>query len=329
MPLRRWILIAGSLVLLAGLAFTGCSASPAAPDPTATPTPSLTPALTAYHTPTPSSTPSGAPPSLTPIPSATPTLFKYKVGKDDDMFGLAWRFGVSVAAIKTANPSVHPNYMGDGTVLIIPITPTPPTPTGTAAGQPSPSAALTLTAPHCYPDALGGLWCLALLRNPGPGSLESPSAVFRLPPDAQGQTVEQTVYAPLNVLPGGASLPIVAYFSPPVAGRPAAEAQPADSLPLAAGDPRYPAVTTQAVQIQMDGVSATAKGQVTLGEGVSSVKQIWLLAVAYDREGNFIGLRKWESPESVSAGGPLSFTLNVYSLGPPIDHVEVLVEGHR
>jgi hypothetical protein len=318
---------AGWLAVVVGLMLTACSAAPQAVPPSPTPSPS--PALTAYHTPTVTPTPSGQPPTATPLPTATATIFKYTLQKDDEMFGLALRFGVSVSAIKTANPSVHPNYMGAGMVLIIPITPTPPTPTKTPAGTPSPAAAaIRLTAPSCYLDAQGGLWCLALARNPGPARLESPSAVFRLAASGAGSPAEQTVYAPLNVLAGGAALPIAAYFPPPLAGRPKVEVVPGDSLPLADGDPRYPAVETQGLATQVDGLSGTIKGEVALGKGASAAKQVWVLAVAYDAAGNPVGLRKWESPGGLSAGSPLAFNLTVYSLGPLIARVDVLAEGH-
>jgi hypothetical protein len=328
MPHRSIRIHAGWLALAAGLILAGCSSAPETVKPSATPSP--TPALTAYQTPTPTPTPSGRPPTATPRPTATATIFKYTLKKDDEMFGLALRFGVSVSAIKTANPSVHPNYMGAGMVLIIPITPMPATPSKTPAGTSSPSAQqVSLSAPNCYLDAQGGLWCLALAHNPGRSRLESPSAVFRLAAGGQGQPAEQTIYSPLNVLAGGAALPIAAYFPPPVSGRPAVEAQPGDSLPLADGDPRYPAVETQSVQTQVDGLSAAVKGEVVLGKGASAAKQVWVLAVAYDTAGNPVGLRKWESPGGLAPGSPLPFNLNVYSLGPLIDHVDVLVEGHR
>jgi hypothetical protein len=249
------------------------------------------------------------------------------------MFGLALRFGISPWAIETANPSVHPNYMGVGTVLTIPLTPTPPTPTATAAPGSSQAAAdFSISAPSCYPDVRGGMWCLALAHNHGVSTLESISAVFRLSPGPQASALEQTVYAPLDVLAGGATLPLTAYFDPPIPVRAAAEAQPAGSLPLAKGDPRYTAVTVQAVKTQIDGNTAAVSGALVPTDSGGTAKSVWVLAVAYDKAGQPVGLRKWESPPggpSLSKASPLSFNLNVYSLGPAIDHVDVLAEGHN
>ncbi len=307
------------------LALFACSASPQALTPTSTASP--IPALTIYHTPTPSLTPSGQPPTATPLPSATPTVFKYTVGKDDDMFGLSLRFGVDVHAIETANPSVHPNYMGEGTVLTIPLTPTPPTPTASPAPGQTPASDISITSPRCYPDAKGGLWCLALARNLGAASLENVSVVFRLP--AGSQPIEQTVYTPLDVLAKAASLPVAAYFDPPAAGNARVEAQPAGSLPLAADDPRYTALQIGAVETRIDGVTATVSGTLAPAAASGAAKNAWVLAVAYDSSGNPVGLRKWESAQTITAASPLPISLTVYSLGPAIDHVDVLAEGHH
>jgi hypothetical protein len=309
--------------VLFGLVISACSASPQALTPT--PTASLTPALTAYHTPTASLTPSGQPPTATPLPTATATLLKYTVGKDDDMFGLSLYFGIDVHAIETANPSVHPNSMGEGTVLIIPLTPTPPTPTASPAPGQVPASGVSVTAPRCYSDAKGGLWCLALVRNQGAASLENVSVIFRL-------TSEQTVYTPLDVLAKGAALPVAAYFDPPAAASAQVEAQPAGSLPLAAGDPRYTALQPIGIETKVDGMSAAVSGKLAPSAVSGSAKSAWVLAVAYDVDGNPVGLRKWESGEiaqGITATNPLPFSLTVYDLGPAIDHVDVLAEGHN
>lgn len=321
--------LAGRLIasfLLAALLGSCAAAATLTPQPT----PTLTPAVAAYRTPTPSPSPSGRPPTATAIPSATPTLLTYAVKTADDMFGIAYQFGISVSALKTANPKVHPNYMGVGTVLVIPVTPTPPSSKGTQSIQPTPASPdFTLSPPHCYADAAGGLWCLALARSGKGMELENVSAVFRLSPAGGGKTLEQTVYAPLNVLPGDAALPVAAYFDPPAPAAAAVDAQPADALPLASGDTRYPAAQVQGVQIQINGGSGLVTGTVRLAQGGTTAREIWVLAAAYDSGGNPVGLRKWESPTGLSGEAQLPFTLSVYSLGPAIDHVVVLAEAHN
>ena len=54
------------------------------------------------------------------------------------MFGISLWYGISLEALKTANPTVNPYAMGVGTVLLIPLTPE-------AGSTPRPT-------PEFYPD---------------------------------------------------------------------------------------------------------------------------------------------------------------------------------
>ena len=80
-------------------------------------------------------------------------------------------------------------------------------------------------------------------------------------------------------------------------------------------------VELDAVEITPDGSGAAVRGQVLLPENAPPISQLWLLAVAYDAEGNIVGERKWKS------AGETEFDFTVYSLAGAIDHVEVLSEA--
>ena len=155
------------LVIL--LAFTGCVAGDISL-PTIVPLPTDTPIIVLTPSATPQPTNTLAPsPTTPPTPTPTPEPVTYTVTEKDDMFGVALRYGVSLDALKAANPTVIPNMMSVGTVLIIPITPTPPS-TGVGQGNPTPTpdpfSPLQLAMPPiCYHDALGGAYCFAQLEN--------------------------------------------------------------------------------------------------------------------------------------------------------------------
>jgi hypothetical protein len=59
-------------------------------------------------------------------------------------------------------------------------------------------------------------------------------------------------------------------------------------------------------------------GRVNIESGNAAT--IWVLAVAYDDAGNVIGVRRWESETETE------FSFLVYSLGPEIADVDLLVE---
>ena len=109
---RLAFLLAGALIVAA----CGGEATPT-PKPSAAVTPVPTDIFS--ETPVPSA---GA--SLAPEASAAATTpaggTTYTVKKDDIMINIAKKFGITVAALKAANPTVDPNKMQIGSVLIIP-----------------------------------------------------------------------------------------------------------------------------------------------------------------------------------------------------------------
>ncbi len=154
---------------------------------------------------------------------------------DDTLFGLALKYGVSLEAIKTANPGLNPNFLTVGKPVVIPIQATP---ASTSVPAPTP-VPVRMAAPRCYPTADGGLWCFVLANNDLLFGLENLSAWIRLE-DSNGQVLaEQAAIPPLNRLPSGAALPLMAFFSPPVTAVAAPSAELANSLVIAAGDTRY------------------------------------------------------------------------------------------
>ncbi len=304
-------------------ACSGCSTRPVA---------SETIGLTPYQTSTPSPTPAGLPPVATSLPTLTPTPVTYTVKKDDDMFGISLRYGITLKALQTANPSVNPYWLSVGQVLVIPvtITPTPPDTPGLTTATP-PTAGVQLGQPVCYPSADGGLWCLVNARNTGKEALETVLARIKVPGQAGGQPVEQTTSAPIDVLKPGKTFPLVAYFPAPAPKATTGEAAVVSVLPVNPANPRYLSaqVTVITSPIAEDGMSARVTGNVSLQSGDSPARQVWVAVLAYGRNGQPVGVRKWEEAAGLEPGDTLSFDITVYSLGPKIDRLDILAEAHR
>jgi LysM repeat protein len=107
--MRRRLAI--SLVTLGLVAACGGGATPS-PVPSEVPTPAPTDIF--VESPEPTAEP-------TPEPTAAPVTGKrYKVKKNDTMYDIAVKFGITLKALKKANPKVDPNKMRVGTILIIP-----------------------------------------------------------------------------------------------------------------------------------------------------------------------------------------------------------------
>ncbi len=292
--------------------------SPTVPEPT-DPKPDVTASL---------------PPTLTLTPTSTTTSepVTFTIGKNDDMFSVALYYGISLEALKTANPSVNPNAMGIGTVLQIPITPTPiptldpskPTP------EPTPEiGGLRLEGEaKCYPDALEGVHCLALLVNEGEETVENASVLFRLSCKDGSSAVETLAFTSLNLLSAGRAMPVYAYFPAPIPKEWQAAAQIENWLPTMPDDGRYAEVNIFEEQMVFsnDKKSALVTGALSLPTKGGQLASLRLLAVAFDENHVPVGLRVWEAAMPIG-GEKIPFETYVYSLDAAIDSVELFAEA--
>jgi len=331
MQKMKWKL--GLLIWLAffALALAGCMPGDVSL-PTIVPLPTNTSVIALNPSVTPRPTNTLAPtPTLTPTLTPTPAPVTYTVTEKDDMFGVALRYGISLDALKAANPTVIPNLMSVGTVLIIPITPTPPlanasqeTPTQT----PDPFSPLRLAmAPVCYRDALGGAYCFAQLENLSQSPVENPSVRFTLT-DANATTLEMDGILPLNILPAQQTIPAVAYFPSPVPESFEISAQILDWLPVMPDDTRYlEAKIATEPPVIADGTGfAEAAGKVTIPEGEADY--VWVLGVVYDSNGQVLGLRRWEAEVPLSTSGSIPFNFRIYAMQGEIAEMKLFVEAH-
>ena len=329
--MRKISLIKVILLILGTVLFASCAQD--SPPTVLTPTRTLDRTLRPYPSDTPSATPLPTDyisPTLSPTVTLTPTQVFYEVREGDDMYGIAFFYGISPQAIMTANPTVNPRMMGAGTSLLIPITPVPgATATATLALTPTATPPYkALEDPDCYPDAAGGLWCFVLLENDQGSALENVSAEVTL--KVGEETRSQVAIMPLNLLPAGTALPLVVYFEGPVEMDYAVSAEVGFLLPVMPDDERYLPVelVNQSIEISDDGERADITGKATFSGDGRDARYLWINATAFDADGRVVAVRKWESPaDNLSTGDQIPFEFSLYSLAGEIDRVELLVEA--
>jgi LysM repeat protein len=296
-----------------------------------TPTPSITPTLelTPYWTITPgpeqdSGTPTPELISPTLSPSPTPTPITYTIVKGDTMLGVALKYGISLEELQNANPSVDPRILSLGTVLVIPLgdsipqeIPTP-TPLSVQLGQ-----------VKCYPTGDGGRWCTVLVRNTRNRSIENLSAHVVLFTLTGAVVAEGVADAPLNILREGETIALSIFFPGPFDQDLIPQASLLTALPVTREGDRYLKLTIEVekVDIADQGQLATLHGLLSLAKKNMPASRIWLVGMAYDAEGEVIGLRKWEAANNLEPGKSMPFELTVFSIGPAIKKVEVLAEA--
>lgn len=327
-----------ALALVALLILAACQTQPLIP-PIASPTPTST--ATALPTASPTLLPQPTQtftPTTTPAPTPTPAPVIHTVKGDDDMFGISLRYGISLEALKTANPTVNPYAMSEGLQLLIPITPTPPTaqitPEPTPAQlTPEPTAQQTPFADqiptYCYRDSFGGAWCLVDYSNDSDKPLENVSARVTLRATDGDFTQTKTALLPLNLIEAHARLPLAVYFEAPTPAIFSASAEFDFSLPVADRDTRYlsAALSAQPPDYATNRLTATLTGEVAFSDPKRPASSLWIVAIAYDASNHPVGFRRYEAPLPISAGRPLAYSFQVYSLGAAIDHVDLFTEA--
>lgn len=304
--------------------------------PQSSPSHQLPQAITPYATRTLSipQTPTIPPlPTQTPPPLPTPTPYLYTVVANDTLIGIASYFGVSLDELMVANPNVNPNALSIGTQLIIPLDFDEGDQDQSSAG--AEVLAMQTSAVVCYSVRSGGLWCYWLIGNQYDRPVENISGIINLYNNRNELAASQAAVPLLNVLSPGASFPLIAYFPPPLPQWSQAQGQLTGAIYANQYESRY--LTTsieQLTQTPVDAVGIQEQGMLVQGvlrytlvnsESPAAPGYAWVVAVAYDADGIVAGVRRWEAAD-IPAGEVLGFNFEIYSLGKPIDRVELLAE---
>ena len=302
--------------MLLGVILVGCSQGTVTPTPVATATGFITPYLTV----TPSHT---APPAapiatipMTPVPSPTP--FLHTIAEKETMLGIAYQYGVTLEELQAANPRVDPHFLSVGKTLIIPLN-------GElqAALPILTPAPVKLGNPSCYRTGDGGATCFVEITNSLEYDVENLSAWVGINSKDGENIAGKVAYTPLNLLRAGQSMPLMVSFAPPLPDDYEVQAELLSGITLEQEDTRYLEVQVDVKNIDTsaDGKQSEVMGEVIISGDDPGEALIWVLVVAYDEEGNIIGIRKWESSNNVN------FDITVFSTDGAIDRVEVLAEG--
>ena len=249
------------------------------------------------------------------------------------MIGIAVYYGITLDELTLANPEANPNFLTIGTQLIIPL------PEGDEQAD-APSATDLEIQPVqtgeliCSPNQLGGLQCFWPVINNMEQPVENLAALIRLF-DAEGEEVTSLPgFSLLNVLLPGEQIPIAVYFPPPLPEWDTAQAQLTSAAAANQVEERYFSVevtSLQAEPLDEDRLGYQVRGTLTLFPSSPEAAEVspayaWVVAIAYDENGQVVGMRRWEAPDD-AVDAVNSFSFEVFSVGEPIDRVDVLAEA--
>lgn len=276
---------------------------------------SLQPYLTS--TPAATSTPNVLVIIETPRPTNTPQI--YIVESGDTISEIAEKFKISQSDLIAANPDANPNTLTIGQSLIIP----DPSASLAAASTPTPLP-VPVTQAACHPTADSGLWCFALIQNNSGGILENVSAQITLFDENNNAIASQTAFLPLDILQPNSSLPVYVFF-PNTPANTNPQVQLLSAMP--GGSSYLPAsLDNTSAEMDWDGKTAKVRGQAHLPAESNAATQVWIAAVAYDKSGTVVGVRRWEGG-TIQPGSSLNFDFSVSSVGGEIEAVEFFVQA--
>ena len=175
----------------------------------------------------------------------------------------------------------------------------------------------------------GGIWCVMQIRNNLKRSIENLSAQVTLFSLEGKKVAEGVAIAPLNRLRKEEAIPLSIFFPGPFEQEVIAQANLLTTLPVNREADRFLnlAVEVEEVEIFTPGEQATIHGMLSLAKNSQPANQIWLAAIAYDAHGELVGIRKWEAANNLEPGKSMPFEIDVFSIGPPIERVEILTEA--
>jgi LysM repeat protein len=260
--------------------------------------------------------------AATPVPASTPTPTIHIVALGETISSIALRYGLNMNAVLAANPEIDPYALIVGNQVLIPLGNAQ-----TQIGITAESLSLKMSEPECSQTPERGLWCFAMISNPLSEAAANLAVTFTLMNSAAEEVARQTVPAILNKLDPGDSLPAVAFFAAPVPGESKVSASLASAFPASQSEKTYFPVDTGNPLIELGGRLARVSGEAIIAADPGKTVDVWVAALAYDLQGNLLGVRRTESRVTLEHGKNLIFNLNVYSSASEISSVVVKAEA--
>jgi LysM repeat protein len=265
-----------------------------------------------------------ATPAATRTPLPTPTPFRYTIEEGDTLLTIAFQFGVTVDDIVALNPGLDPRLLSVGTAIIIPLG------EGDEVAIPTPTPVSYIRGmPRCWASAEGGLRCFVTVLNENNRPLEGAAVRVNLYTRDGRRAASQVALPPVNLILPGEALPLEAYFPPPVPQEFQARAEPGVGF-LVEEDPSARYLPHRAelreLTLRPGGRQASLTGGVVYTGEAEVQGLVVVAAIAYGADSEVIGLRRWETAASLVPGQELTFSLQVYSLGPRVETVRLFTE---
>jgi len=306
---------------------TACGQVVSGETPTVAPTVVVTPALSLSTVP-PRPTVTLARPTLAPpdTPTPSPTPIMHVVQPGETLIAIALQYGVTVAALQTANGISDPSTLQVSQELMVP------------TGEESRGESLELLLPTptpasfeiegltCREETMGSLWCLGEVVNSTESSIENVQLRVTLHDAAGAELAGGDVSAALDLIPSGERAPFGVLFASPPDKYDSFWARPLRAE--ASNEPanRYAALQVVPVEAGPTGAMFQVIGSVT-NPGARVVEAVTVVVTTYDAEGQVSAFRQSRLPDQLPAGASIDFAISLIPFdGVPASYA-VAVQG--
>ncbi len=258
-------------------------------------------------------------PTPTPLvatapPLPTPTPLSYVIQSGDTLIGIAVKHNVSLEALEAANPGINPGNLQPGQTVLVP---PPASEASESTSNPAASLPVTIGTFHCVPTPVAGIICLGEFVNTTDQPVTNLSVRVTLLRSDNSWGDSATAYAPLDLIPPGAAVPLGAIFANEMSGAArTALAAPltADSGAALAG--RYLLLTVSEARGELTPAGFTLTGAVT-NPAASEIKQLTIVGSVYNSAGSVIGYRKLTFAEPLAANAGQQFSMTLPGVASP------------
>ena len=254
------------------------------------------------------------------LPTATPV--RHIVALGETFSSISLQYGVTINAIKSANPDFNPNTLIVGDELIIPVTEN----TASATPDPKITEMIQFSILNCVTTRDGGLWCAVLVNNQGEEDVEELVVTFSFFDQEENLIEERSTPTIMNRLLVDSLLPAVVFL----------DSEPPNLetiIPNVFSGQILDPTNENMISIEIEDEKQTIEDHEAILTGNIRILsdqdidqvQVWIAVAAFDGQDVLIGVRRLES--IVFPGEITDFKITVYALESTIARVQLYSEA--
>jgi LysM repeat protein len=250
----------------------------------------------------------------------------HAVQPGETLIAIALQYGVTVAALQSANGISDPSALQVGQELAIP--------TGEESQRGSSDLLLPTPTPiafaveglTCHEQPAGSLWCMGEVVNSTESSIENVQLRITLHNSAGQELIGGDVYTALDLIPSGQRAPFGILFSSPPDSFDRLFAIPVRAE--ASDEPfnRYAALEVSQIEANPAGTLFEVNGQVT-NPGQQAATSITVVVTTYNAEGQVTGFRQFRLPDDLPAGESADFAMSLMPYAGAPANYTLAVQG--